>query len=248
MTAICTSVTCRSRRLYTSNDEKSWYFRPGDSLLVDRDGSGRFENNLFQSEACPFGPILYLGGKAYKVALAPDCKSLRVEPWSETLAELALQPHGDQVKQVTLAWEGPSGKWQLIRPDVTGGKVMVPPGNYRLYACNLVGGRHLARPGNGLRHAAQPANARERRRRQSQHTGLRRADSDQGHGHQDEGFNVWAAHRGFRQRNGQFGAHVCVLTRMSPASGGEMYSTFYKGDRFQSKPPKPTFSIVAGWG
>ena len=64
---------------------------------------------MFQSEACPFGPILYLGGKAYKVALAPDCKSLRVEPWTETLAEVALQPRGDQVHNVTLAWERRAG-------------------------------------------------------------------------------------------------------------------------------------------
>ena len=49
---------------------RSWYFRPGDYLLVDTDGSGSFENDVFQSEAYPFGPILYLGGKPYKVALA----------------------------------------------------------------------------------------------------------------------------------------------------------------------------------
>jgi len=46
---------------------------------------------------------------------------------------------GDQVRNVTLGWEQPSGQWQLIRPAVTDGKVMLPPGNYRLYACNLVG-------------------------------------------------------------------------------------------------------------
>ena len=59
-------------------------FPAGDYFLVDADGSGSFENDVFQSEACPFGPILYLGAKAYKVALAPDCKSLRVEPWTGT--------------------------------------------------------------------------------------------------------------------------------------------------------------------
>ena len=36
---------------------------PGDTLLVDADGSGGFENDVFQSKAYPFGPILYLGGK-----------------------------------------------------------------------------------------------------------------------------------------------------------------------------------------
>src|ERR1019366_7381919 len=59
-----------------SQPEKYWYFRGGDTLLVDADGSGTFDNDLFQSESCPFGPILYLGAKAYKVALAPDWQSL----------------------------------------------------------------------------------------------------------------------------------------------------------------------------
>ena len=31
-------------------------------------------------------------------------------------------------------------------------------------------------------------------------------------------------------------------------SGGEVYSTFRKGDRFQSSPPKPTFSITDAGG
>ena len=72
------------------------------------------------------------------MGLASGCKSLRVEPWPEPLAELALQPRGDQVRNVTLAWKRPNGQWQLIRPTVTGGKAMVPPGDYRLYACNLL--------------------------------------------------------------------------------------------------------------
>ena len=41
--------------------QTSWYFGAGDYLLVDADGSGRFEDDVFQSEVCPFGPILYLG-------------------------------------------------------------------------------------------------------------------------------------------------------------------------------------------
>ncbi len=123
----------------SSGVAQSWYFRAGDDFLVDADGSGGFNSDRLQSESCPFGPILYLGGKAHKVALAPDCKSLRVEPWAAALATVALQPRGDQVRKVTLAWEQLGGQWQLIRPAVTDGKVLVPPGNYRLYNCALVG-------------------------------------------------------------------------------------------------------------
>jgi hypothetical protein len=231
----------------TSNDEKSWYFRPGDYLLVDTDGSGRFENDLFQSEVCPFGPILYLGGKAYKIALAPDCKSLRVEPWSEPLAEVALQPHGDQVKHLTLAWEGPNGKWQLIRPAVTGGKVMVPPGNYRLYACSLVGGSGsrdqvmvsgMQRiPQTPVSIAAGQANKLDcggplqikvtATKARASTSGLLIEDSSNATANSEPTLRINANLAG---------------------SGGEIYSTFLKGDHFQSKPPKPTFSIVQAGG
>jgi hypothetical protein len=232
---------------FTSNGEKSWYFRPGDSLLVDTDHSGKFENDLFQSEVCPFGPILYLGGMAYKVALAPDCKSLRVEPWTGLLAEVALQPHGDQVKYLTLAWEGPSGNWQLIRPAVTNGKIIVPPGNYRLYACSLVGGSGsrdqvmvsgMQRiPQTPVSIAAGQANTFDcggplqikvtATKAGAETRGLLVEDSRKASGNSEPTLSINAVFAG---------------------SGGEVYSTFRKGDRFQSSPPKPTFSIVQAGG
>jgi hypothetical protein len=232
---------------FTSNDEKSWYFRPGDYLLVDTDGSGRFENNLFQSEACPFGPILYLDGKAYKVTLAPDCKSLRVEPWSEPLAEVALRPDGDQVKHLTLAWEGPNGKWQLIRPAVTGGKVMVPPGNYRLYACSLVGG-------SGSRDQVM-VSGMQRIPQTPVSIATGQANT------LDCGGPIQIKVTATKARAGTSGMLIEDSSNASAnseptlrinanlaGSGGEIYSAFYKGDRFQSKPPKPTFSIVQAGG
>jgi hypothetical protein len=232
---------------FTSSGEKSWYFPPGDYLLVDTDGSGSFENDLFHSEACPFGPILYLGGKPYKVALAPDCKSLRVEPWSEALAEVALQPHGDQVKHLTLAWEGPNGNWQLIRPAVTNGKIMVPPGNYRLYACGLVGGSAsrdqvmvfgMQRiPQTPVSIAAGQANTLDcggplqikvtATKARAGTRGLLIEDSSNATANSEPMLSINANLAG---------------------SGGEIYSTFLKGERFQSRPPKPTFSIVQAGG
>jgi hypothetical protein len=231
----------------TSNGEKSWYFRPGDSLLVDTDHSGKFEYDMFQSEVCPFGPILYLGGMAYKVALAPDCKSLRVEPWTGLLAEVALQPHGDQVKHLTLAWEGPSGNWQLIRPAVTNGKIIVPPGNYRLYACSLVGGSAsrdqvmvsgMQRiPQTPVSIAAGKANTLDcggplqiqvtASKAGAETRGLLAEDSSKASGNSETTLRINANLAG---------------------SGGEIYTAFYKGDRFQSKPPKPTFNIVQAGG
>ena len=173
VTATCASVTCRSRRRTPAAMRNPGISGRATPCWWMRDGSGRFENDLFQSEACPFGPILYLGGKAYKVALAPDCKSLRVEPWSETLAELALQPHGDQVKQRHTGLGGPEREVAAHPARCDRRQGHGAPRELPVIRVQPGGRQRLARPGNGLRHAAQPANTRERRRRPSEQTGLR---------------------------------------------------------------------------
>jgi len=228
---------------YTNRTGTTWYFRQGDTLLVDVDGSGGFENDVFQSKAYPFGPILYIGGKACTVALAPDCKSLRVEPWTGTLAEVALLPQGDQVRFVTLAWQQPGGQWQLIRPNVNEGRVLVPPGDYRLYSCYLLGkgapsdqvmvsGMQrvpqtpvsiVAGKGNTLncgapleiKVTATKAKATSRLAR-GEATGDAKVDSDS----------------------------MLRISANAVGAGGEVYSTFQKGDGFNSRPPKPSFTIV----
>lgn len=122
---------------YTAGTETSWYFQNGDYFLQDIDGSGKFTSSPADSTSSPFGPLLYLGAKPYKATLSADCKSLALDPWAEPLAELAIQPHGEQVNVIQVAWESAPGKWQLIQPGVENGKAKVPPGNYRLYACTL---------------------------------------------------------------------------------------------------------------
>ena len=231
----------------SSAGEKTWYFRPADYWLVDMDGSGKFESDLFQNEACSFGSILYLGGKAYKVTLAADCMHLRVEKWSEPLAAVGLKPHGDQVKELTLAWEGPSGDWQLIRPAVTDGKIMVPPGNYRLYSCSLVGGSGTASqvmvsgmqrvPQTPVSVAADKANTLDcggpleikvtAKKVRNGRDGILAEDSSDASANAEPTLSINATLAG---------------------AGGEVYSTYLKGDRFQTRPPKPSFSIVQAGG
>jgi hypothetical protein len=121
----------------TTRDGKEWYFQGGDCFLRDFNSSGKFERSATESTLIPFGPILYFGAAPWKAALSPDCKSLALEPWPEALAELALQPHGEQVQSVEVAWEASPGKWQLLDPGVENGKARVPPGNYRLIDCQL---------------------------------------------------------------------------------------------------------------
>ncbi len=103
----------------------------GDRLLLDKDGSGTNKHSQ-----C-FAQILYFNAVPYKVALAPDCRALQVEPWPEPLAEVSLQLQGEQVHGLGLGWESAKGQWQFIEPGVAGGKIKVPPGNYGLWSISL---------------------------------------------------------------------------------------------------------------
>ena len=231
----------------TSSGERAWYFRPGDYLLVDADGSGSFENDLLQSEAYPFAPILYVDGKPYKVALSQDYKFLRVEPWSEPLAEVALRPNGDNVKNLTVAWEGPGGNWQLIRPAVLQGKVMVPPGNYRLYACSLVGGsasRDQVLVSGTQRIPQTPVSVASGQANTLDCGGPVRVKvtANKARGDTRGMLNGDSSNATARSES------VLNINAILVGSGGEVYSTFLKGDRFQSRPPKPAFSIVQAGG
>ncbi len=233
--------------LSTSRGEKTWYFRSGDSLLVDEDGSGAFENNVFQSEACPFGPILYLGAKPYKVTLAADGGSLRIGPWPQALAEVALQPHGDQVRNVTLAWERSGGQWELIRPGVANGKVQVPAGSYRLYACSLEGK-------DGTREPVM-VSAMQRAVRTPVSFAPGKANT------LDCGAPLEIKVTATKARSGSVmatGANPSSrrpepqpMVRISASltgAGGEVYSTYYKGEGFKTRPPKPAFTVADAAG
>ncbi len=230
---------------YTNRGERTWYFASGDNLLVDADNSGVFENNVFQSESCPFGPILYLGGKAYKVALTPDCKALRVELWTEALADVALQPRGDQVHNLTLAWKQPDGQWQLIRPEVAGGKVRVPPGDYRLYACTLLGkaaGQDQVMVSGTQRNPQTPVHlAAGKGNRLECGAPLEIKVTAAKVRPVSRSMSMDDAREANSEPTLRIDANVV-------GAGGEIYSTFQKGEDFQARPPRPSFTIVGPGG
>ena len=231
----------------TSRGERSWYFRGGDLLLVDADGSGTFDSDLFQSESCPFGPILYLGAKAYKVALAPDCKSLHVEPWTEALAEVALQPRGDQVCNVTLAWQQPGGQWQLIRPAVVDGKVTVPPGDYRLYATSLLG-KGAPRDQvmvSGLQRVPQTPVSMVAGKANTFNCGAPLDVKVTAAKSRGNALEMFAEDAGGEKASS---GYVLRINTTVAGAGGEVYSTFQRGDSSRSRPPKPSFTIVQTGG
>lgn len=227
---------------------ESWYFPVADSLLVAADGSATFQADALQSVACPFGPILYLGATPYQVSLAADFTTLHLEPFKEELAEVALQPRGDQVYSVLLAWERPSGDWQLIRPGVAGGKIKVPPGSYRLYQCRLLGkGPNAAdqvllsasesSPKKPFNFLAGKANtlvcggrlqvnvAAEKRKWEPQDQPYTTAD-----------------------RSAADSDQVLTLNAHVTGAQGEAYSGFLKGERFNERPPQPTFTVLDAGG
>jgi len=231
----------------TNRGEKQWYFGAGDSLLVDVDGSGTFDNDVFQSESCAFASILYLGATPYRVALAADNTSLRVEPWTEALAEVAVVPHGDQVHSVTLAWERSGGEWQLIHAGTADGKIQVPPGNYRLYACELLGKagsrdqvmasayqRAVRQPvsfavgkGNSLRCGPPLEIKVTGAKAKPRMMGLRLEDSSNSKVDSDFDLSINAEVVG---------------------GGGEAYYTYRTGENFRQQPPKPTFTVADARG
>ena len=232
-----------------SGEEESWYFSGGDSFLIDVDGSGAFERDAFDTESCPFGPVLYLGATPYKVALTPDGKSLRVEQWTEGLAEVALQPHGEQVCRVTLAWEQPDKQWQLIRAGVADGKIKVPPGNYRLYTCELLGksaprdqvkaSAYQRVPKKPVTFAADQANTlRCGTPLEIKVTAEKRIPQP------------WELNSGNLRNRPLASDSEFVLTINANIRGadGEIYSQYGKGEKFKAEPPQPTFAIADGSG
>jgi len=131
---------------YKRDSEQNWYFVPADAFLRDTDGSGKFENRPHDPESSPFGKIVYLGATPYRVTLLENYTSLRVEPWSDALAELSVQPNGNQVREVLLAWERKPDDWALIKAGVASGRAKVPPGNIRLTGCVVEGNANDGEP------------------------------------------------------------------------------------------------------
>jgi hypothetical protein len=229
-------------QVLTNRNDTSCYFRGGDSWLVGDSGSSGA--GMEQSEAQGFGPLLYLGGKPYKLALAPDCRSLRVDPWPEALAEVTLQPHGDQVQDLKLAWEQPGGRWQLMQPAVSGGKVKVASGNYCLQSCEIVG------KGTGRDPIKLSATHRSSQAPVSVTAGSANT------------FNCGAPLTVKISATKSRTVSTGVLERLSAdtaaaslrisavvvGAAGETYYNFQLGDRPTAKPPKPTFTITDSAG
>ena len=123
----------------TSPDGVAWYFTDADSLLRDWNNSGKFESDQFDGEAEAIGKYVYFGSNPYRLTLDAAFASVRLEPYTEPLGELAFGPHGDQIGRITLGRETGPDQWEPVIPTVIAGKARVPVGNYRLFSCQVAG-------------------------------------------------------------------------------------------------------------
>jgi hypothetical protein len=245
-------------RYYNSNS--NWFFPGGDNYLLDANDSGAYETSVATNEVRPFSPILYCGATPYKVALAPDGKTIQVERWPEPLVEVWLKPKGEQVQGVSLAWEAPTNQlwqdqWRLIKPGVAQGKTLLPPGNYRLFGCVLSAPGSNGQPvlASGYCRSTYPTFTFQAGKSNAllcgaplevKVTANRQAGSDFPPGARSglSGLmdRVFAYVRSFDPPLVRINAEVL-------GAGGEAYSYYAVGDG-QKSPPKPAFKIVAQTG
>jgi hypothetical protein len=231
---------------YTNENVVNWYFSPGDSFLLDTDGSGQYNDNAFNSEFCPFGSLVYLKGVPCKVTLAADCQSIQVELWKDPLAELDLRPQGELVHSVTLAWEQQPDKWQLIEPSVAKGKVMVPPGTYRLYSCALEGKAFLRKSimASAYTRVVKKSFQAQAGKTQPLSCGAPldiKVDVEKGSPHPWELPQPPPADSGKDIIMLRINAHVV-------GAGEEIYATYGRGRNYRDDPDKPTFTILDNQG
>lgn len=223
-------------------DTQNWYFQPGDSILIDADHSGAFERDAFSREAVPFGSVVYFGPEPYKAALSKDNTSLLIEPWKDALAEVTLQPFGEQVASVLLARETKPEQWELIHVGVLKGRIKVPPGNYRLNECQIIttNGDEVFAAEGSLRAMRKPfsfavnasntlqcgaplkikATATKRTPQPYEESNLEAKDADK---HSDS---------------------ILSINSTVVGQGGEVYSTYAQGKELSGLKKKPTVAIA----
>ncbi len=229
-----------------ATDGDNWYFQNADYFLRDWNGNSRFEATRFGEEAEFFAKMIYFGAQPYSVSLAPDCKTIRLEPYAGPLGELAVEPNGVQVKSLVLARETAPGEWEAFNPAVVNGKVKVQPGNYRLYSCTLSGkdgqgqliqaAAYKRTPKDSVKvEAGQVAALKCGAPLTLEVTANKQAASGSSSG------LMAAAIALFSGRSSQ-GPPELRINMVATGAGGESYSGYLKGDTSGAM-PRPTFKI-----
>jgi hypothetical protein len=162
---------------------------------------------------------------------------------------VTLQPYGEQVCRVTLAWEQPDSQWQLIRAGVADGKINVPPGNYRLYKCELLG---KGAPRDQLMAAGYQRVTRKPTALVAGKANTLRcgAPLEIKVTAEKRTPQPWELNSGNQRNRPSASDSEFVLSINADVRGvdGEIYSAYAKGDKFKAEPPQPTFTVMDGRG
>jgi len=225
-----------------------WYLlaAEGDRLLLEKDGTnGRPQ--------C-FSQMLYLDTVPYKVALAADCGSLQVEPWPEPLAEVSLQPRGDQVRHLGLGWESLKDQWQFIEVGVARGKIKVPPGNYGLWAVSVSArtppaGEVTASGGMNRKNVFSVAAGQANTLRCGAPLEINVTTERQGRSPASSGEGFWASLGNWFGNLASSESDELRIQAEVVGAGGETYSSFaLTREHGLAQPAKPVFTIATADG
>jgi len=237
----------------TRNGEDSWYFVDGDMVMRDCDGSGSYESDQFGTESEYLSDYLYVGTNPYRLSVSADHKVLRLEPCTEPMGEIAIEPHGEQVNRASVARETKPGQWELISPAFVNGKAKVPVGKYRLYSTVL-----SAKDSNGV---PVTAGAYNRAFKTTFEVAAGKMSALKCGGPLE--LKVTAGKQGAKANPGGImgaalslfggnsdtsaGSELAINMAVSGA-GGESYSGYVKGKDRNGRPPLPVFKISTADG
>jgi hypothetical protein len=201
----------------------------GDTILRDRNGSGKFESDAMNSEADPLSSVVYFGANPYTLTVSDDLAKVAVEPYSGPMGELAIQ-NGAKIEAVALARETSADKWEALTLPGSSGKVKVPAGTYQLLGCQLAG-----KEGNGAVTMAGGRNNRTKSTAFSVEAG-KSATLKCGPPLQ---LQVQAERRtpGLLTAIFAGGSRAIDINLSVAGAGGEIYNVFRKGDG-EADPPK----------
>lgn len=236
-----------------TGSEDSWYFVDGDMVLRDRDGSGSYTSDQFATESEHVSDYLYVGLNPYRMSVSADFKILRLEPCSEPLGGIAVEPHGEQLNQASLARETKPGQWELITPAYLNGKAKVPAGSYRLYSVLL-----SAKNTNGVPVTAgayyrafkttfEVAAGKTAALKCGGPLELKVTANKQG-ATDNSGGIMGAARSLFGGNQSGSGDSELSINMAVNGAGGESYSGYVKGKDRNGRPPLPVFKIFTADG
>lgn len=103
-----------------------------DSVLRDRNASGRFDFDLCESECDSAANRIGIGRNVYTVTVAKDLRSVRLERYTGPQGKLAVAAHADKLRAVRLT----SGDDNFV-PVLIDGESVVPAGVYTIESCTV---------------------------------------------------------------------------------------------------------------